>query len=137
MLNEISNVTSSFNSLIWLFSDIYSFFREILSNMEPTIYFQIHMLHAINGQFPGFSEYRAIVSSPKFIKKTRRGKFIRIWKTLFVTVAMNQVKLVSVILFQFPYHTFFMTNMNHVLLSYAVQDIFEDYSSNNAKRGAA
>lgn len=33
------------------------------------------------------------------LEKNRQGKFRRIWETLFVTVAMNQVKMVSVILF--------------------------------------
>ena len=36
------------------------------------------------------------------LEKHRRGEFKRIRKTLFVTVAMNQVKLVSVIFFEFP-----------------------------------
>ena len=36
-----------------------------------------------------------VKSSPKYIRKKQWGKFRRIWKT-FVTVAMNQVKLASV-----------------------------------------
>ena len=34
------------------------------------------------------------------------------------------------------YHTAFMARMIHVLLYYAVQDIFDDYLSNHAKGGA-
>ena len=37
----------------------------------------------------------------------------------------------------FLYHVSLMSRLSHVLLSYAVQDIFEDYSSNCAKTGAA
>ena len=69
------------------------------------------------------------------LEKTRRGRFRRIWKILFVTVAMNQVKVVSVILFLVSYSYLF--HRIQVLLCYAVQDIFEDYSSKRAKRSAA
>ena len=48
---------------------------------------------------------------------------------------MNQVKLV-LYLSSFLYNTSFMAIMIHVSLRYAEQDIFEDYSSNHAKRGA-
>ena len=49
---------------------------------------------------------------------------------------MNQVKMV-LYFFSFLDHTSFMVRMNLVLLSYRVQDIFEDYSSNHAKRDVA
>ena len=68
------------------------------------------------------------------LEKNLWGELRRIWKTLFVTVAISKA---NVIFFSFLYHTSFMARMIHFLLCQMVQDNFEDYSSNCAKRGKA
>ena len=84
------------------------------------------------------SDSSAVRSLPKSIwKKPVR----RIWKTLFGTVAMNQVKLVSVIHFYFPLSYFFHGHNDSGLASLLGARYFQRsrvwWLSNRAKRGAA
>ena len=80
---------------------------------------------------------RAVGSSPKCIRKKPERQIQKnlnniMWYSCYESSKTRKCKTLL-----FPFHVSFITIIIYVLLRYAVQDIFDDYSSNRAKRGAA